>query len=237
MTELQRLLETARSELGVSEAPSGSNCVRYNTDYYGREVSGSAYPWCCVFVWWCFWKAGLQNQFYGGGRTASCGTLAAYARRQGQFVEEGYQPGDLVFFHFSGTAIEHIGIVEQVNTDGSLTTLEGNTGSSNDANGGQVQRRVRLLRYAAGAYRPEYGKEETVTYEQWKEYQTRYETERAELEPGDWSREARLWAEENGIVQGDTAGVKKYRSACTREQMAVFLFRLWQKLSAASGGK
>lgn len=232
MTELQRLLETAQSQLGVSEEPSGSNCVRYNTDYYGREVSGGAYPWCCVFVWWCFRTAGMQEQFYDGGRTASCGTLAAYARRGGRFVEYDYRPGDLVFFRFTGTAIEHIGIVEQVNADGSLTTIEGNTGADSDANGGQVQRRIRPVRYAVGAYRPEYGEEENVTYEQWKEYQVQYEAERAELEPGDWSAEARAWAEGSGIVQGDGTGAKKYRSACTREQMAMFLFRLWQKLTA-----
>lgn len=44
----------ALSQVGVKEVPSGSNKVKYNTWYYGRVVSGSAYPWCCVFVEWCF---------------------------------------------------------------------------------------------------------------------------------------------------------------------------------------
>lgn len=49
-----QLVRIAESQVGVKETPSGSNHVKYNTWYYGREVSGSAYPWCCVFVEWCF---------------------------------------------------------------------------------------------------------------------------------------------------------------------------------------
>lgn len=58
-----RLVEIAMSQVGVKENPSGSNKVKYNTWYYGREVSGSAYPWCCVFVEWCF--AALAGQIDG----------------------------------------------------------------------------------------------------------------------------------------------------------------------------
>ena len=56
---MQTLLELARGELGTRESPAGSNRVKYNTAYYGREVSGAAYPWCCVFIWWLFREAGL----------------------------------------------------------------------------------------------------------------------------------------------------------------------------------
>ena len=49
-----KLVKIAESQVGVKETPSGSNKVKYNTWYYGRVVSGSAYPWCCVFVEWCF---------------------------------------------------------------------------------------------------------------------------------------------------------------------------------------
>ena len=48
------LMEIALSQVGVKEIPAGSNDVKYNTWYYGREVKGDAYPWCCVFVEWCF---------------------------------------------------------------------------------------------------------------------------------------------------------------------------------------
>lgn len=49
-----RVLQIAESQLGIKETPSGSNRVKFNTWYYGREVSGDAYPWCCVFVEWVF---------------------------------------------------------------------------------------------------------------------------------------------------------------------------------------
>ena len=49
-----KLLRIAQAELGVTEYPSGSNKVKYNTWYYGQAVSGDAYPWCAVFVCWCF---------------------------------------------------------------------------------------------------------------------------------------------------------------------------------------
>ena len=50
----EKILDTARAQLGIREEPPNSNRVKFNTAYYGREVSGSAYPWCCAFVWWVF---------------------------------------------------------------------------------------------------------------------------------------------------------------------------------------
>lgn len=49
-----RLVSIAKSQIGVTEYPANSNKVKYNTWYYGKAVSGSAYPWCMVFVCWCF---------------------------------------------------------------------------------------------------------------------------------------------------------------------------------------
>ena len=46
---LSKVLEVARGELGVTEEPV--NKVKYNTAYYGREVSGKDYAWCVVFLW------------------------------------------------------------------------------------------------------------------------------------------------------------------------------------------
>lgn len=73
-----RILEIARGELGTKEFPRNSNNVRYNTEYYGREVSGSSYPWCVAFVWWVFKCAGMFAHFYGGNKTASCTVLATF---------------------------------------------------------------------------------------------------------------------------------------------------------------
>ena len=62
-----RLVQIEKSQLGITEYPSGSNRVKYNTWYYGKVVQGDAYPWCCVFQAWCFAAlAGKINIDIGG---------------------------------------------------------------------------------------------------------------------------------------------------------------------------
>lgn len=166
MAGYKQLLEAAQAELGVVESPAGSNRVKYNTAYYGREVYDTAaaqYPWCVTFIWWLFQKVGAPELFYGGGKTASCGTLMDYAKTHGLFVSGSYRPGDLVFFRFSGKGgPQHVGIVKEARVNQELVTIEGNTGPGNDSNGGQVQQRVRAAALAVGGYRPQYDKEEAV---------------------------------------------------------------------------
>lgn len=164
---VHKLLALAAGEIGVKESPAGSNRVKYNTAYYGRAVSGSAYPWCCVFQWWLFQEAGASGLFFGGGKTASCTALYDWYRKQGRTVDKSaLKPGDLVFFNFSGDSVkEHVGICESAG-GGYVTTIDGNTGSGSEANGGAVMRRRRALKYVAGAARPDYEsakKEETMT--------------------------------------------------------------------------
>ena len=152
---VRAVLYAAASQVGITESPAGSNKVKYNTAYYGREVSGSAYPWCVTFVWWVFRQAGFSLY-----KTASCTALVDRYREAspGQIVRQDYRPGDLVFFDFSGrrAKTEHVGIVESVGADGTLTTIEGNTGSGSDANGGAVMRRTRKPGLVTCGIRPGY---------------------------------------------------------------------------------
>jgi peptidoglycan hydrolase-like protein with peptidoglycan-binding domain len=69
-----RILAIARAQIGIKESPPNSNKVKYNTKYYGREVSGAAYPWCAVFLWWLFQEANLSQLL--PITTASCTALA-----------------------------------------------------------------------------------------------------------------------------------------------------------------
>lgn len=71
---------------------------------------------------------------------------------------------------------------------------------------------------------------ETVTQEQFDGMMDTYLSRLADKEPSDWSAEARIWAEENQIIQGDGSGKKQYKAFCTREQMVVFLKRLFDHL-------
>ena len=150
------IINVAKSQIGVCEKGS-TNYVKYNNAYYGREVSGSSYPWCCVFVWWVFNQAGAADLFYGGGKTASCSTLRSYHWNAGQKVETP-QAGDIVFFNFDGgTSTQHVGIVIGVNASGTVSTIEGNTsGSGSQSNGGCVMAKERNKKYIVGYYRPKY---------------------------------------------------------------------------------
>ena len=163
MTE-KELLRIATAEIGTKENPAGSNKVKYNTWYYGRAVSGKAYPRCMVFVQWVFDRAGIAVPI----KTASCGTLLNAAKSKGQAVKGGYRPGDVVIYDFDGNgSTDHCGIVEAVN-DKLITAIEGNTGSTNNADGGQVQRRTRNVSAVVGAWRPVYREVQTMTTDEAK---------------------------------------------------------------------
>lgn len=143
------ILNLARTQIGTAESPMGSNNVKYNTAYYGGAVSGSAYPWCCAFIWWLFRECGMSNLFYGGAKTAYCPSAVNWFKGQGRWHTSGYQPGDIVFFSWNNNGVaDHVGIVESVNSDGSLVTIEGNTSDA-------VMRRTRYSNIM-GVGRPNY---------------------------------------------------------------------------------
>ena len=201
------ILKLAQSQIGVKENPANSNNVKYNTEYYGREINDSAYAWCAVFIWWLFKQIGASGLYYGGGKTASCTTLNSYHKARGQSVTD-YKPGDIIFFDFSGNKkiTEHVGICESVE-DGYITTIDGNTGTTNEANGGAVMRRKRALKYVSAAYRPEYEKEEDedeMTIEQFKEMYNEVNPLYTSLSqvPSYWQEETKALIQE-GAIQGD----------------------------------
>ena len=100
------ILHIAQSEIGTVEDPAGSNNQKYG-QFYG--LNGA--PWCVIFCWWCFQEAGASDLFYGGGKTASCSQYIAWAKKAGQWITEGYAPGDLVFFDFNpsaGDGVDHV---------------------------------------------------------------------------------------------------------------------------------
>ena len=159
MTQVERLLSIARAEIGVAEDPLGSNNIKYNTAYYGREVwdgaAGGRYPWCMVFVWWCFWQAGLSDLFYGGGMTASCTTLMRWAQREGRFFMSDYRAGDVMLYQFDEDSMaDHTGIYTgQVDGRGRYLVIEGNHNN-------RVEMVARSDAELWGAFRPEWAEEE-----------------------------------------------------------------------------
>ena len=153
MPSAQDIIKTALGEVGVTEYPTNSNNVKYNTAYYGKEVSGSSYPWCCTFVWWCF----AQFTPCLVKKTASCMDLAQWFKDNGQW-HASPQPGDVVFFKFNTNDrwTNHVGLVKEVIDGGvKIKTIEGNTSVTSDDNGGAVMERTRssnIVGYGRPAY-------------------------------------------------------------------------------------
>lgn len=148
----EQILNRAIGEVGITEFPPNSNKVKYNTWYYGKEVSGAAYPWCMTFIQWLFKDSELLPI-----KTASCSALYNKFKATGQIVTDP-QPGDIVFFKWNASnyPCQHVGIV--LNVGGSaIISIEGNTSINSNDNGGSVMRRSRPRNKSIVAYaRPRY---------------------------------------------------------------------------------
>lgn len=152
----KQVIDIAKKELGTKESPPNSNNVKYNTWFYGHEVSGASYPWCCTFISWLF-KAeqGLCK------KTASCLELLEWFEQRGQLVKTP-QAGDIVFFKYktNNRRTNHVGIVVSVSSN-VINTIEGNTSTTSQDNGGCVMQRNRYSNIVAYA-RPKYNINTTI---------------------------------------------------------------------------
>ena len=211
MATAEKLLELARGELGVTEFPRGSNKVKYNTEYGGAPKA-----WCCVFLWWLFREAGASMIFFNGAKTAYAPALLTYHKKMGQGVSGDYKPGDVIFFDFNGNGTaDHVGLCES--WDGTyITSIDGNTGEGNEANGGAVMRRRRHKKTICGAYRPAYKEEETVDQKQFDAMMEDWLNRRGGLPASPWSKMTE--AKSAGITDGT-----RPQSFATREEVATML--------------
>lgn len=146
MATAKQILEIARAEIGNKENPTGSNRQKY-----GKAYGWDGVAWCVIFAWWCFHQAGADNLL--PMKTASCWQMMDAAKKAELWVTSGFRPGDVLIYKFG--ASYHTGICESVSGN-TVTAIEGNTGISNNANGGQVMRRKRNIAFVKGAVRPKY---------------------------------------------------------------------------------
>lgn len=151
MTTVSNLINIAAGEVGYTEYPPGSNGNKYG-QWYGMNYV----PWCAIFISYCFDKIGLPLPIRSAKGFAYCPDGVSWFRQRGQWFQEP-KVGDVVFFCWRGDGIaDHVGIVESVKSDGSIISIEGNTGVGNDANGGEVMRRNRTRGIILGFGRPPY---------------------------------------------------------------------------------
>ena len=159
MDSRSQFIARLKREVGTKEVPSGSNKVKYNKIFYGRDVSGSAYPWCQTFAWVEEEEAGLSDQVT---KTASCGAAANYAQKVGRWHwgASGIQAGDQVIFSFSSPH-DHTGFCIGVGSS-TITTIEGNTSLTSQDNGGNVMQRTRNKSKVYGYIRLTFAEEPDV---------------------------------------------------------------------------
>ena len=127
----QKIVQLARQELGVREAPSGSNesprIREYRTATAGAENTPG--PWCAYFVSWLCKEAGAPIGSAGKG-TGYVPSLESWGRSSGKWVDAAQRPkaGDIAIFNWGGSGVsDHTGIVERVAPDGTVHTIEGNS--------------------------------------------------------------------------------------------------------------
>jgi len=102
------------------------------TDWYA-DRNGSQYratAWCDITVSYAAAASGNSPAVMGDHAWTVEHARAFQSAGRWYFGTSGIQPGDVIFFDWSGTrsisAIDHVGVVEAVNSNGSVTTIEGN---------------------------------------------------------------------------------------------------------------
>jgi len=145
----------ARKEVGFVEGPNNDN--KYGV-WYGMNHE----PYCAMFVSWCFAQAGLSSIVAAATSKgfSYCPEGLSWFQKKGQVVDKyAGQPGDIVFFSWSGHTAEHVGIIVAASKDG-ITTVEGNTSADHkmgsQANGDGVWLRHRPYLNVMAIVRPKY---------------------------------------------------------------------------------
>lgn len=165
-----QVLDLARSQIGV-KATDTKRC-KYNKWYYGADVSGSEYDWCEVFIQWLFDQLNASELLYI--KTANVGYQAVEFSERKKLYTKKFKPGDIIIFSWSGEkstwisgvkTLDHIGIIETVNSDGTYTTIEGNTGNTKN---GEVKRCTRYAYQISCVLRPDYLAEPKIKFSTYK---------------------------------------------------------------------
>jgi hypothetical protein len=142
----QERLRMATTQIGVKESPANSNQCKF-TAWYGMIG-----PWCAMFVTWCDALGDNPSRsFAKGSRYAYVPYVVNDARLgvNGLSITSSPKPGDLVCFDWGWDGeYDHIGVFASGSAS-RFDTVEGNTSSSDNSNGGEVMRRSRSSSEAA----------------------------------------------------------------------------------------
>lgn len=166
MATASRVMQIARSQIGVCEKPANSN-----RQPYGRDYGWNGTFWCAQFVWWCAWMADKKqtktiaksaSAAYIHEETVKMGGSWAMKQTSKLAPRKNYlkkaKPGDMVSFDFGAMdgIRDHIGLVDRVEGN-YIICIEGNTSKKgSQSNGGMVCEQRRLYTEICCATRPKY---------------------------------------------------------------------------------
>ncbi|MBP2704383.1 CHAP domain-containing protein [Microbispora sp. RL4-1S] len=150
------MLATARKDLGLVGRPN--HITREYASRHGREYLDAA--WCDMSVTYWARHSGNADAVLPAGDRAYTVAHAQDGKNLGRWyagtvanVKAHAKPGALILFDWDGTnnipAIDHIGVIEHVLSDGRVQTIEANTGNA-------CKRRVRAADVIAGFWNPDY---------------------------------------------------------------------------------
>lgn len=114
----QRMVAAARSQVGVREWREGShgNCNPF----------GYCAPWCAMFASWVWGKGGMT---FSSARVID---WYHYGQRHRTLSDDFRRalPGDAVVYSYPNHLYYHVGIIIAAYEDGTLDTIEGNSGDA-----------------------------------------------------------------------------------------------------------
>lgn len=145
-SQVDSVLFVASQEVGVHEV-GGNNCGPRVEEYLRAVGLGAGNPWCAAFVCWCLQKAKVK----GGPCTGDTWTIEAWAQNHNCLYNENpAHPeaplrGDIFLLLDSNNRPMHTGLVTEVHTNGTVSTIEGNTGLQSDTDGDGVARKSRRI--------------------------------------------------------------------------------------------
>ncbi|GAA3100201.1 CHAP domain-containing protein [Streptosporangium carneum] len=157
----QTVLRVAEQQVGVTENAAGGGTPFHKwymaspraqqtlaRDGGNLQAYANA-PWCAMFVSWVGEKAGVRPSMGWDAYTVTWAKWFENEQRWGNTAK----PGAVVFFSWDAksiSSIDHVGLVKKDNGDGTITTIEGNTGN------GKVEQRVRPKSQVVGYGYPQY---------------------------------------------------------------------------------
>ena len=164
----EQVIQIALKYVGVRETPPGSNITPFTEAYFDGHLPvnpAASAPWCVIFGWYVFREAGASELLCNGAKVGSCSAVLRWASANRLTVaKDQTRRGDILLFDWDqpDTVPDHFGLALGPVENGSVHTVEGNTGD-------EVGLRTRALKNVGYVIRPKYaadGSNQYVTREE-----------------------------------------------------------------------